>query len=735
MLTEFKQNISSLKKMINIRKISSVLLYVGIFAAIIAQYESAKIKRAHRKRALTQQQKLDESLNQQLIKYEQFLKEQQANLEMQKQEQLRQLQELQVQLFQTQQKQESFIAEYQANLNNQKIAQLNQNRPPGPTIAELEANKPVIAKDAALGGATSNSRRKIEHDHKLEQQLRFEETKKQILAQQQLQIDAMNTQNQIQAETRNDQQEAFINAKIDIENQQIQQRQQLYDLIEGQIRERKENALKLQEFIDNAEYENDEVLEKVGLNNENEEVVKSKFGRLVQADPDERDAALKLLAAKRQEKYLRIQQERLLRRKEEQIRQAQKLQDILHETQKNQETYEKNYQENLQDAKQEQLRQSKVIQEALHQTQRELEAEHLNQNGVLIEKYNDLAVDQQTRQQKMIIQQHQERIRLQNKIQQNHRLTQDMNHEDTKADIQLQQAQQKDHLINQHEIQNNERLRQRQALEMLRNEIRSQIQKQKSIVQEEQAEEERSDAEVINPETVYLEPRFFLPEAQSVEPLVLNNKKDSFLQPDTKIVTITTVEEPALKTEIIETTVEAPMNKTVKLTCENKKDGMYRNENECTSYYVCTEGQLYKFACPSGTSFNMEHCTCDWPTDSTECVVPLLTNECVRNQQQSEILIKSETLPEANQEQSRENEVFSCENKEKGFYRDPLDCTKFYYCEVFNKPAPLQGQTIIKNDFYCPNNFHFDVFTCKCGAATANSCSDYALTTFCTHSS
>lgn len=715
--------------MVEVKKVYSLFLTAGFLICLLIPSE-ANIKRSHRKRALTQQQKLDEVLNQQLLKYEQFLIEQQTQLEMAKQEQLRQLQELQVQLFRQQQQQESFIADYQANLNQGKIAQLNQNRPPGQTVSELRAETPVIAEDAALGGATSNTKRKIDHDQKIEQQLRFEEAKKQILHQQQLQIDAMNTQNQIQAETRNDQQDAFIDSKLKIENQQAQQREQLYALIESQRKDRREKALKLQELINQRKYENDQLIEPSTNSQDNSD--KQEFARLLQVE--DRQKAFELQTAQRQERYLRIQKERQIRRKEEQLRQAQKLQQILHETQETQEAFEKNYQNRLQDLKQEQLSQSKKIQEQLHQTQRQLEAQEENQHGVMIEEYNAQAVDQQTRNQKLIIQQHQERVRLQHKIQQNHRLTQDMDHENTKEDIELQQAKQKDHLFNQHSIQHNERLRQKQALESLRNQLRSQIELQKSTSKETMKETELQSEE-INPETVYLEPRFFLSEAQPVESLNINNKKSSLVHPETKTVTITTVERP-LENELkfVEIRKESSItskNKTIEISCLDKKDGMYRNENDCNKYYVCSENQLYNFDCPSGTSFNMEHCTCDWPTDSTKCITPLVENECNKNQLEK----KLDVISEKNIKSAEEWEPFSCKNKEKGFYRDPVDCTKFYYCEIFNKPAPLSGQTIIKNDFYCPNNFHFDVFSCKCGEPNSNSCSNYALTTYCTHSS
>jgi len=97
---------------------------------------------------LTAQQQLDEVLNQQIIEYEKFLLEQQAQIELAKQEQLRQLQEAQVQLFQAQQQHEVFLANHQAGLNNEKIAQLNQNRPPGQSVDELKSSMPVIAEDA-----------------------------------------------------------------------------------------------------------------------------------------------------------------------------------------------------------------------------------------------------------------------------------------------------------------------------------------------------------------------------------------------------------------------------------------------------------------------------------------------------------------------------------------------------------------------------------------------------------
>lgn len=692
---------------------AAFLLFSSICILSIKKYEAESIVHKHRKRAYTAQQTLDEVLNQQLLKHEQFLKEQQELLEAQKQEQLRQLQDLQVQLFRTQQQQEVYVAEYQANLNQQKISQLNQNRPAGLTAAELATGKSrvVIAEDGALGGANSNTQRKIENEHKLTQQLAFEQMKKQILAQQQSQIDAMNTQNRIQAETRNDQQEALIESKLQIDNQLANQRDQLEAQIEAHAMDRKIKAVKLQRLIDNdgepKNYEVDSV---------------PQFGSLVKSE--ERRKLFEEQLLRRKKKYQHIQEERLNQRKLEQIRQAEKLQEVLHETQTAQEAYEKRYQTNLENQKQEQLKQSKIIQENLHQTQRQLEAENEHQHGVMVMEAEELAAqvgDQATRNQKMIIKQHQERVRLSHKMQQDHRLTQDINHQTKKEDIEIQQSQQNDHMHNQHEIQYIERLKQKEALENLRNQL---LEQQKSMRQKQ--------TESNNQETIYLEPRSFT-EIKSKSDI---KHKTIEIQPslnqlEEKRVTITTFEEPEqvkseTNLEIIAT--KASINKTIETSCSGKKDGMYRNENDCSSYYTCTSESIYQFACPIGTHFNMDHCTCDWPSETTECITPLFNNQCKKSSHEPEV--KSEK----NSELVSKADSFTCDGKEKGFYRDLIDCTKFYYCEVFDKPAPYNGQTIIKNDFFCPNSYHFDVFTCKCTVPTQKTCSRYALTSFCTHS-
>ncbi len=166
--------------------------------------------------------------------------------------------------------------------------------------------------------------------------------------------------------------------------------------------------------------------------------------------------------------------------------------------------------------------------------------------------------DQQTRNQKLIILAHQERIRLAHKMQQNHRLTQDINHDTNTNDIKQQQAAQSEHLTNQHAIQIAERLRQREALENLRNQLKGQIVGQKkqevtTVAAEVVTTVAPKQVTVVNPETVYLEPRFFQEAQQEAM-----NKKETLVLPDTKTVSVVAGEKK---------------NKTVQITCANKENG------------------------------------------------------------------------------------------------------------------------------------------------------------------
>lgn len=180
----------------------------------------------------------------------------------------------------------------------------------------------------------------------------------------------------------------------------------------------------------------------------------------------------------------------------------------------------------------------------------------------------ELSGDQQTRNQKLIIMKQQEQVRLAHKMQQNHRLTQDQDHENTKSDIALQQAKQSDHMDSQHFMQHNERVRQKIALESLRNQLKSQIAQFKLATE---PKIEQQPEAVVNPETVYLEPRFFLTETNQQGAVEPAEKMD--VLPAIKTVTITETKkvlEPELPKE---RKLETPVNKTVDVNCNNKEDG------------------------------------------------------------------------------------------------------------------------------------------------------------------
>lgn len=148
-------------------------------------------------------------------------------------------------------------------------------------------------------------------------------------------------------------------------------------------------------------------------------------------------------------------------------------------------------------------------------------------------------------------------------MQQDHRLTQDINHQTKKEDIEIQQAQQNDHMHNQHEIQFIERLRQKEALENLRNQL---LEQQRAM---------RQKHTVATQETIFLEPRSFTETRSKAE---VKQKEVELAapsnQPESKTVTITTIDEPEqVIYEEIKTT-EAPINKTIEVNCLDKIDGL-----------------------------------------------------------------------------------------------------------------------------------------------------------------
>ncbi|CAF0742069.1 unnamed protein product [Brachionus calyciflorus] len=188
--------------------------------------------------------------------------------------------------------------------------------------------------------------------------------------------------------------------------------------------------------------------------------------------------------------------------------------------------------------------------------------------------------------------------------------------------------------------------------------------------------------------------------------------------------------------------------------CVGKKNGIYREEEDCAAFYVCeslSEIKIHKFKCPDGLAFNMRDCTCDWPREGAICVVPLHQNLCKETQsngvtenkhfttvfittyshitkpvvQESTQKIPIETthqplslsqFPQQTLSQFQTNnnvniysQGFTCTNKQQGTYPDPYDCTKFYYCQ----PMPNEPKALT-HEFRCPQGLHFNLNICRC---------------------
>lgn len=152
--------------------------------------------------------------------------------------------------------------------------------------------------------------------------------------------------------------------------------------------------------------------------------------------------------------------------------------------------------------------------------------------------------------------------------------------------------------------------------------------------------------------------------------------------------------------------------------CASKQSGTYREENDCSSFYVCEYRdnglQYHKFQCPPGLTFNMNECTCDWPNESQRpCIVPLYNTYCVkREQQQQQQKFASEARTDYQFKQQAVPiapiiQPFSCFGKQNGLHRDPYDCTKFYYCQITDL-------IVIKHDFNCPSGLTFNYRNCQC---------------------
>lgn len=71
-------------------------------------------------------------------------------------------------------------------------------------------------------------------------------------------------------------------------------------------------------------------------------------------------------------------------------------------------------------------------------------------------------------------------------------------------------------------------------------------------------------------------------------------------------------------------------------------------------------------------------------------------------------------------------ESFNCINKKKGLYRDPLDCSKYYFCD---EPHITGAQNT--KAFKCANNYIFNLKSCNCEPKTSSIKCEHLIETYC----
>lgn len=174
--------------------------------------------------------------------------------------------------------------------------------------------------------------------------------------------------------------------------------------------------------------------------------------------------------------------------------------------------------------------------------------------------------------------------------------------------------------------------------------------------------------------------------------------------------------------------------------CVGKINGIYREEDDCSSFFVCdnkAQIKLHEFRCPEGLIFSMSDCTCDWPKLHQPCIIPLpntlckatdITSTTVENinitkttTRINQLITKPIVFSNIDLQKIKQtftnNEIFTCLNKQQGTYPDPYDCTKFYYCQpVFNNIK------MVTHQFKCPHGLEFNVNICRCDWPMNNNC-------------
>ncbi|RIB30731.1 Carbohydrate-Binding Module Family 14 protein [Gigaspora rosea] len=54
---------------------------------------------------------------------------------------------------------------------------------------------------------------------------------------------------------------------------------------------------------------------------------------------------------------------------------------------------------------------------------------------------------------------------------------------------------------------------------------------------------------------------------------------------------------------------------------ESNPNGLYRNPEDCKTFYQCSNGVAYLFDCPDDLQWNTYYKRCEWPANS-DCALP-----------------------------------------------------------------------------------------------------------------
>ncbi|XP_052265552.1 chitotriosidase-1-like isoform X2 [Dreissena polymorpha] len=189
--------------------------------------------------------------------------------------------------------------------------------------------------------------------------------------------------------------------------------------------------------------------------------------------------------------------------------------------------------------------------------------------------------------------------------------------------------------------------------------------------------------------------------------------------------------------------------------CRIKADGYYAHPTDCTQYYICAAQMAFLTDCHPGLMFNEATMYCDF-ADHVNCnsqqgnqppqtqppqtqppqtqppqtqppqtqppqTQPPWTQPPQTQPPQTQPIQTQPPItqppqtqpPQANTKPQSVNPTDFCKGKQDGFYKDPVDCSKFYQCSFeisYHEPCPsgtyfstvLQGCDWIANVHNCP---------------------------------